>query len=208
MTVDNQQREQPRSGFKAGPREDSLVALLDRLVDDTQGDSVSLGDMLDVVAHRSFGPLLLIVSLIAVGPTAAIPFVSYVAAALVIILSGQMIVGRKYPWIPSRIAGFELSREVVEKTVKVMRPYADRVDDFVGERLTVLVTEPARRVVAGLCALLALAIFPLDFLPFASGVPGLAIGVFGLGLTMRDGVVIALGLALSAAAVWFLIWIV
>lgn len=194
------------SNFHLGPRDDSLVSLLDQLVEHTTGDKVTLGKILDVVAHRSFGPLLLVIGLIAVGPTAAIPFLSYIAASIVIVLSAQMLIGKKYPWIPQGLAQFEFSRATLEKSVKIMRPYADRIDDFVGARLTLFTTEPARRLIAGVCTLLALCIFPLDMLPFTSGIPALAIAVFGLGLTMRDGLVIAIGFALSASAAWLVIW--
>ena len=59
-----------------------------------------------------------------------------------------------------------------------------------------------------ICVAAALVCFPLSFVPFGPVLPGIAVMLFGLGLTSRDGLVI-LGAGLSLAAsiyVLFRLW--
>jgi hypothetical protein len=54
----------------------------------------------------------------------------------------------------------------------------------------------------------ALITFPLSLIPFAPLAPGLAIVMFGLGMTARDGVWLAIGIALTAGALWLAVPII
>jgi hypothetical protein len=48
---------------------------------------------------------------------------------------------------------------------------------------------------------LCLTVPPLEFIPFASTAPMAAIAAFGLAMTLRDGLLMALGFVLSLVAV-------
>ncbi|HCJ30812.1 MAG TPA: hypothetical protein DHV63_16330, partial [Pseudomonas sp.] len=56
------------------------------------------------------------------------------------------------------------------------------------------------RGIAVLCVILATSVPPLELLPFASTAPFSAICLFGLGITMRDGAAIMLGLVVAVGA--------
>ena len=65
----------------------------------------------------------------------------------------------------------------------------------------VLTSSPADRLVGACCCALALAVPPLELLPFATFIPMAAIAVFGLSLVARDGVLVLGGLLLTCALV-------
>ncbi|MEO1538708.1 MAG: exopolysaccharide biosynthesis protein, partial [Pseudomonadota bacterium] len=50
---------------------DDLQSLLKLLVTQTEGERVSLGELVQAFGHRSFGPMLLVPAIIAVAPTGA-----------------------------------------------------------------------------------------------------------------------------------------
>lgn len=54
----------------------------------------------------------------------------------------------------------------------------------------------------------ALITFPLSLIPFAPFAPGIAIVLFGMGMTARDGVWLSVGIALTAAALWLAVPII
>ena len=60
-------------------------------------------------------------------------------------------------------------------------------------------------LIAMVTMLLAISMFPLALLPFAVAVPGTAVGLLAIGLTMRDGLVVTSAYALSLATA-YLIW--
>lgn len=62
--------------------------------------------------------------------------------------------------------------------------------------------DAARQLAALLCCALAAVTVPLELIPFAVFVPGLAILIIGLGLALQDGVLILIGFLGSAAALF------
>lgn len=62
----------------------------------------------------------------------------------------------------------------------------------------VLTGDVGTRVVAVLCMGLALTMPPLELMPFAAALPALAIMTFGLGISVGDGLLVAIGTVLTA----------
>jgi len=185
---------------------DLLQELLDNTEDSADGDGdVTVGDVLDAVRHRSFGPLLLIIAIIAVSPVGAIPGMSIVTGSLIVLIAGQALVGRDHAWLPKRATSFSLSRDKLERGVNRVLPWIKRSEVVVTPRLTFLTEPPFVQMVAAICIVLAATFYPLAMLPFAVAAPGTAIVFLSLGLTARDGVLILLGFA-GACVAGYLLW--
>ena len=86
-----------------------------------------------------------------------------------------------------------------------VRPWTQRFDRLLKPRLPMLVNALAQRLIALLTVLLALAMIPLELLPFASAIPALAIVLMGLGLTAGDGLLTLVGLLVVVAGA-IVIW--
>lgn len=184
----------------------SLSQILSHLIEDTKGEKVSLGELFDTLDQRSYGPLLLLPAIIAVAPTGAIPGMSIVTGSIIALFAVQLLIGKSHPWLPERLERFEFSRKTLSRTVDKAMPWVEAVESYLRRRFTFLAEPPANRIVAVLCLLLALTMFPLALLPFAVAVPGTAIMFFALGLTTRDGLLILAGFVFSALAIALTYW--
>ena len=183
----------------------TLTEVLDETVEKTEGEKVSLGEILDAIGRQSFGPLLLVISIITISPIGAIPGVPAVMAVLVLLISGQILTGRTYPWLPGRLLRMEFSRDKLTKTQEKGRKWTKRIDKVIGPRLEFLASGPATYVVALISIGLAATFIPLELVPFAVMAPAGALLFLSLGLTARDGVLTSLGFAGTAAAVWLMV---
>lgn len=184
----------------------SLSQILSNLVDDTKGEKVTLGELFDTLDQRSYGPLLLLPALIAVAPTGAIPGMSIVTGSIIALFAVQLLIGKSHPWLPESLERFEFSRKTLSRSVDKAMPWVKAVESHLRRRFTLLAEPPANGIVALLCLLLALTMFPLALLPFAVALPGTAIMFFALGLTTRDGLLILAGFVFSALAIALTYW--
>ncbi|MEO0466840.1 MAG: exopolysaccharide biosynthesis protein [Pseudomonadota bacterium] len=194
-------------GFMARVR--NLSTLLDSLLEEAcsepGNDQIAVRDLLDAVGRRTYGPILLLLGFIAISPLTIIPGATWLVALVILVVAVQIIFGRKYPWIPRRALDFEFQRDHLERGVEVAAPWAKRIDWFIKPRLGFLTQPPFAQLVALICIAAALVSFPLGFIPFGPVLPGLAVMLFGLGLTSRDGLVILAAAASLAGAMVLLV---
>jgi hypothetical protein len=195
--ADNEQNAQPDEEMR------NLEQLLDRLKQRTEmGDEVTLGDMLDAVGRRSFGPVLLLCGLIPASPLSGIPGLPSAMAILVLIVVGQMLTGHRHFWLPEWLLRRRISREKFCKSVDFMRKPARWVDKLLYPRLGVLTRGPAVYAIAFICGLIALVMPPLELVPFANTTTGIAISIFGLALISHDGLLVILGLIAFGGSIY------
>ena len=186
---------------------ESLSGLLDHFVDSTEGqEEVKIVDLLESLSSRSHGPMLLFPAIIAISPIGMIPGMSIVTGTLIILIATQMMFFSNRPWIPKRLEDFQFSRSKLKNGVKKSKPWVVWFEKAVHRRFDFLATGLFIYPVAVICVLLAISFYPLAFVPMGVLVPGFAITMFALGLTAHDGLLIAFGFVLTAAAVatiWF-----
>jgi hypothetical protein len=171
-------------------------------------DKVAIDDLLDEFGDRSFAPLMLILALIGITPVGAIPSVPTIIALCIAIIAAQMAWGRQHVWLPGFVTGRGVSSERLTKGKDTLRTIASVLDSIAKGRLKALASGPARRVTAGLIAVLCLALPVLEIVPFAAAAPFLAIAMLSLALMVRDGLVLLIGGAVAVAALaygvyWF-----
>ncbi len=169
--------------------------------DDTP-DKLTLGEVLDSVGRRTYGPLLLVIGLIAVSPLTALPGTTWLVAVLTLLVAGQMALGMKRVWLPRKARDMSLPPEGVKGAVEKSRGVAKVVDTLLKPRLTFLSKPPFVNFVALLVIGAALITFPLGLIPLAPLAPGLAVVFFGLGMTARDGLWLLLGTLAVGGAFW------
>lgn len=186
---------------------DGLADMLDELSYNINRDSdlngIRLGVLLSAVGRRSYGPLLLLLGLIAVSPLTALPFTTSIVAAITLLIASQMALGLKRPWLPKRILDIRIPRKAFFAFLDRARPVVERADGvLIHERWTFMTVPLFVNVVALCVCAAALITFPLSLIPFAPFAPGIAIVLFGLGMTARDGVWLSVGIALTLGAIW------
>ncbi|WP_323769718.1 exopolysaccharide biosynthesis protein [Antarctobacter sp.] len=177
---------------------ETVEQIVDALREEASGDGdVSVGDVLDRIGKRGFGPLMLIPALVVVTPIGGIPTVPTLFAMTVALLALQVIFGRRSLWLPRVIRDRALARKRLMQATDKARPVARRLDGLFGKRFEALTRPPAPRVAAGLALMLCLTIPPLEFIPFAALLPVSGIALLGLAITLRDGLVMALAWIIS-----------
>ena len=88
----------------------NLESLLASLTECTSGEDVTVRDMLNAVGRRSYGPILLLLGFIAISPLTIIPGTSWIVALLTLLIAGQIVLGRAFPWVPRRFLDIEFPR--------------------------------------------------------------------------------------------------
>ncbi|SBR46080.1 exopolysaccharide biosynthesis protein [Halomonas sp. HL-93] len=175
-----------------------LIASMERMEQEAQ--RVSVDDVVQAIGRRSFGPLLLVAGLITLTPIIGdIPGMPTLMAALVLLVSVQLLAGRESFWLPGWMLKRSLSRQKFDKGIKLMTKPARWIDGLLRVRLPWLTGYIGIRVTAVVCLLIALAMPPMEFIPFSANGAGLALALLGLGLVARDGLVLLLGFALIGA---------
>lgn len=178
-----------------------LTDVLDHLDDDAEGDEITLGNVIETFGGRGYGPILLGLALVEILPTGAIPGVPTLVAVLVILMAGQMVAGRKSPWIPKKLAKKGFDTKKLDATRDKIRPMARRLDAVLKPRLSTLTSAISARIVGVVCIAIAALMPPLEVVPFASSIPALAIAVFGLGLSAKDGLLVLIGYVIAVLSV-------
>jgi hypothetical protein len=169
---------------------------------DETPDSLTLDEIIDAVGRRTYGPLLLVIGLFAISPATIVPGMTWLSAALTLVVAGQMALGLRRIWLPKSALQAQIPRDAVLSGLEKARPWARRVDAFLKPRLTFLSAPPFVNLIALLVIGAALITFPLGLIPFAPLAPGLAVVFFGLGMTARDGLWLALGALVLGGAFW------
>ena len=188
-----------------GPLEvTSLGDVLDRLeLAQKDGEVVRFEALLEAMGRRSFGPMLLVPGLLVLSPVSGIPGVPTLCGAIVFLIAVQLLIGRKYFWLPGWILNRGISYKVFKRSLAVLRPVGRVVDKVLRQRLVWVAESAGVHVVATACVFVAVTMPPLELLPFAATAAGVAITAFGLALIGRDGL---LGIiALIFCAVCFML---
>ncbi|MCB5198135.1 exopolysaccharide biosynthesis protein [Loktanella sp. TSTF-M6] len=180
-----------------------LLDTLDAVREQTGGNSIALGHVLDRVQERGYGPLIALVSAFCILPTGAIPGVPAVVGIILVLQGVQMLAGKDRPWFPDMIERFQLDCATLKKSVDKARPWAERLEGIIGPRLDPLTNGPIATRAIALCIILSGCLMvPLGFIPFVPALLGLATLLLGVGVTARDGVLVGLGYAASLAGVY------
>ena len=165
---------------------------------------VSVDDVFQTVGLRTFGPLLLAAGLITLMPVVGdIPGVPTLMAAILLLTGGQLLAGRRHVWLPHWLLKRQLSRASFIKALQYARKPACWVDRWLRVRWRWLTGKQGNRLTAVTALIIALAMPPMEFIPFSANGAGLALTLLGLGLVARDGCWILAGMALTLATCVF-----
>ncbi|MEW5421208.1 exopolysaccharide biosynthesis protein [Amorphus sp. 3PC139-8] len=190
----------PRHGHQRG-RAMGLATLLDHLAEnhgDSDNGGNTLGALIARLGARSVGPILVVMALLAILPTGAVPGISALPGIIVLLVSAELLLGLTHLALPGRLARIEVPREGLENVIARLRPVARLVDRTLTARLTWLTEKPWLRLVAAVAAAMAISMIVLAFVPFAALPPAGSLLLIGLGLVSRDGIAVLAGCLVAA----------
>lgn len=188
----------------AQPRD--LEEVLD-LLQSVEGDGsrISLGDVMEVVGRRSFGPVLLVAGLITSAPIIGdIPGVPSLMGTMVIVVAAQLLLRRRCVWLPEWLLRRSASKQKLDKGLTKLRRPARFVDRYLHRRLEIFTDPPLAQIITFVCLLISAATPLMELVPFSANVAGAALLAFGLALIAHDGLFAIIAFLFTAATATFL----
>ncbi|MCU0856310.1 MAG: exopolysaccharide biosynthesis protein [Rhodobacteraceae bacterium] len=159
-------------------------------------DRVSIRDVVEALGDRSFAPVMILLAV----PN-AIPFIpgsSTVLGLLLALVAVQLLAGRRRVWLPERLNRWSFDRDAFGRLVDKVTPWLVRFEKMAKPRFWPESYRLAERLAGAVAIVLSLMIMlPI---PFANGVPAIAICLLALGISERDGVWLGAGLLVGAVA--------
>lgn len=180
---------------------EGLSGTLRVIEDETEGQSITVGEITQALNHRGFGPLMLVPAMVTILPTGAIPGIPGACGIFIVLVTGQMICGRHYPWMPGWLKNLSFDRQKFMDAIEKAKPAVTVIDRFVRPRLDFFSGPLMQRLIASFCFVLAILMAMVGFVPFLPAVISMPILFFALGLTSRDGIMTMAGFAFSIAAI-------
>lgn len=176
-----------------------LEALNDRL--EARTGTVAVGEIVDCLGRSGIGMTLLILSLPALIP---IPGpIGLIFGSAVILVGLQLGLGADRLLLPSVIRSRELPVLAVRTALTKTTPLLRRVERVMKPRRLLPLTGALGRMALGFPLILMGAAIVLP-VPLGNILPVISLIVLSLGLTMRDGVAVLMGLVLAGLALfWF-----
>jgi hypothetical protein len=184
---------------KKAPRPVSSMLL--ELVDSLPADHFTLEWLLGRLDRRSFGIVLLILSL-----AALVPGISIVAGPLLAVPAFEMVLGRNVPTFPRRVAIHPLPAASLASIVRLALPVVMFLEKIVHPRWHIP-PDVSRRAV-GIAVLIVSVLFLVP-LPLIQIVPAVLVALISLAYLEEDGLLLCLSLvgaavllAIAVAATW------
>ncbi|KCZ65568.1 hypothetical protein L53_15350 [Hyphomonas sp. L-53-1-40] len=180
---------------------DPLENVLETAIEEGGEGTISVGDLLNMFGHRSFGPIITLLGLLVVlPPLGGIPGLPAVIGVIILLFSIQILFGADHIWMPSFVEKRSIETSKLKEAEDKVKPWLERIDRMITERLAWATGSVATYLAAVAVSLLAMLMIPLELVPFAVAAPGVAIVLFGLALVAKDGALMLAGFAATAAA--------
>ncbi|NND18185.1 MAG: exopolysaccharide biosynthesis protein, partial [Silicimonas sp.] len=166
---------EPTSPPRTPPRRLSDVL---RDLESGLGPRIALGDLVSGLRDRSFAPLMVLFAV----PNAFLylPGSSVITGVPLMIIALQLIAGRRSVWLPRALSDRSIDRSSFARIVRYSLPWIERIERMARPRFWPGAAASIDRLIGLACLIMALLLFlPI---PFANGVPALAIIAMGLAL--------------------------
>lgn len=179
----------------------TLQEMLDRISESADAKGrISLGKIVESVGNRSFGPLLLMVGVIAASPISGLPGVPTAMGIFILLIAGQLFFHRDHFWLPKWLLRRSLAREKVHKGVGWLRPVACFIDRWLKPRMPALIKGRSIYLISFVCAAIAIVMPIMELVPLSVHGAGVALSAFGLALISRDGLLALIAFAATAVS--------
>ena len=165
---------------------------------------ISVAAVMEAIGQRSFGPLVLVPSLIALSPVGALPGLPAITSVIVMIFAVQMLMAQKHVWLPRWLKARTIDGAKLEKGLRAFRPVARFVDHLLRPRLIFLTRGPFYYALAAMILIVAIVTPVLELVPLGGIPPNAALVAFALAIIAKDGLWALLAFGFTAASAWAL----
>ena len=178
--------------------EESLAEGLRELLQNAEGQRISMNQFFDSFREKGFGILLMMFSLPSALPLPA-PGYSIPFGIILALLAMQILFGRRTPWLPQRVLRISFKRSFMEKMVPAGILFLSKTEALVRPRLRWFAGRVGQLLPVFLVMLMAACM--MVPIPGTNTVPAMVVFLIGMGLSQNDGLVLCLGSLAGVGAV-------
>lgn len=169
----------------------SLSQLLEDFAAALPEGEVTLAYILEVFHERGIGILLLLFAVPMALPVPVPPGINVMLASPLIFLTAQQAMGSHTVWLPRRLMHKSMPRDKLAHTVMAAIPWLKKIEKLIRPRLGWVTQDGPSRLMGVFSLIMALTVcIPL---PLTNTVPSLGIALIALGVMMRDGLLVIIG---------------
>jgi len=150
----------------------------------TDGEALTVEELVDRVGDRGFGLLLLVLSLPSALPVPAAGY-SVPFGILLLLLALQMLAGKVHPVFPRRLRQTRISSSFATRLIEGAAWTFKRLECLIRPRMRWIGLRPGR-ILMGLLVLV-MSLLMMIPIPMTNTIPALVIFLIGIGLTEEDG---------------------
>ncbi len=192
-----------RSMEPVRPEDDEtpLQSIVEHVQQSMDGEPyVDLKTVVEGFGNRSFGPVMILCGLCMMTPLGAIPGLPAAFGLIVIVFALQLLFRRPTPWMPEVLRRVKIPASKLKVVQEKTRPVLAAIDNVIRPRLLWAATGPMQVLAALMAIVLSATFVPLGAVPFGVVPSAFIVGLLGLGITARDGVVILFAMSLGVGA--------
>ncbi|WP_210496785.1 exopolysaccharide biosynthesis protein [Microvirga antarctica] len=179
----------------------SASAVLRSVIDDAEGESISIGAIIDAFGERAFGFVLILFSLPNCVP--APPGIAGIVGTPVLIFGIQMLLGHKHPWLPGFIKRRTVSLSKFKRLIDLAEPKLQKLESWCKPRLPALFGPFGDRMVGLFAVLVALCVL-IPF-PGTNFPPSIALVIASIAVMEEDGYLLLGGYLIGLAGIAYTI---
>jgi hypothetical protein len=173
-------------------------AIVARVARENEGQSVTIGRLLEALSDRSFGVIIILFAL----PNAIIP-ITWILGTPILLFAVQLMMGRQRPWLPQIMARQEISAETFARIASYVVKYLSMMEQWLKPRWNWLTTDLSERIIGlWLFFLVLVLMVPV---PFGNALPAFAISIIAAGLIEKDGAAILVGSLVGLAGTLYVV---
>lgn len=174
-----------------------LQGVLAHVLSEMNGSDSNLRDIVASMGHRAFGPVMVLCGLFMMTPLGALPGIPAAFGLINIAFAVQLLARRPYPWIPEVLARVKVPHKRVAQVKEKVTPWLAKIDNILCPRLAWATEGPMLILAALVAILLSAAMVPLGLIPFGVVPAAFILGLMGLALIARDGILMLVALSVS-----------
>lgn len=183
-------------------RPQGLAATIEAVSDLCSADDVAMGDLAEGFGRAGVLPLILLPALIAVSPISIIPLMPTMLGLIIALASVQLAIGRRSLWLPGALARRSVPAARLRDGLARILPFARWLDRRAKPRFGWLARRPLSLIPTLVCVACGLVMPFLELIPMSATLLGATALLIGLGLLVRDGLLVLLGYVPLLVAGW------
>jgi hypothetical protein len=168
-----------------------FIGMVAGLAEASGPDGLTLREIRDRLDERAFGLMILILAIPCLVP--ALYGVPQIVGIPILLLAGQMLVGREEPWLPEAVLKRTVSKAMLDRMADFAVKRMGWFERLSRPRLTLFTRGIAEQAAAAFMILATITIV----LPMTNTVPSVALTLLSVGLIQRDGLFVAAGAAVA-----------